>query len=592
MKKFVKKLLTAALSATMLFSIVACAPPEVEEPGTEQPIEQIDTSKTQLFINNFYGGYGSDWLSAVKARYEELHKDDVYETGKKGVQIFINNKKEQASAVSSQILDNRDEIYFSEYSYYRTLKSENVLMDITEAVTADLSAYGDPAGSTIESKLTQQQKSFYGIQENGSAHYYGLPHYAGYSGIVYNVDLFDQKGYYFRKGYEEYTDFGNPDSIVYEDTFILRDKNADKSAGPDGEEGTSDDGLPTTYEEFFLLLKCIQSGGDTAISWNGANNPDYLSNLLQALVADYEGPEQMMLNYDFSSSVAATDLGTISNGTFVKDATPTTITASNGYEVYRQQGKYEALKFLRELCITSNDKYHNRFAFNSGYSHMNAQEDFLYAGHDGGKTAPIAMMVEGIWWESEATGTFNKMVSQSGEQYSKTTRKFAFMPLPKANAEKAAVNKTNGKTAKKMTLFDHIYSICFVKANVAEWKKPLAFDFIKFVHSNESLVEFTTITNTPKAFEYTLTDAQLAKLSPFGRSILELKAKSDVVYPYSTDPTYIQHQSSFVSSAMYSTSSTSNWPATAFRENNTTAEKYFTDMGNYYRTSWSNIVGN
>lgn len=588
MKKFVKKLLTAALSATMLFSVVACAPPEVEDDGTELPTEQIDTSKTQLFINNFYGGYGSDWLSAVKARYEELHKDDVYETGKKGVQIYINNKKEQASAVASQILDNRDEIYFSEYSYYRTLKSDGVLLDITDAVTADLAAYGDPAGTTIESKLTAQQKEFYGIVESGATHYYGLPHYAGYTGIVYNVDLFDQKGYYFRKGYEEYTDFSNPDSIVYEDTFILRDKNAEKSAGPDGEEGTSDDGLPTTYEEFFLLLKCIQSGGDTAISWNGANNPDYLQHLLQALAVDFEGVEQTMLNYNFNGS--ATSLGTVSGGTFVKDAAPTTITASNGYEMRRQQGNYEALKFLRELVVKSNDKYHNKLAFNSGYSHMNAQEDFLYAGHDGGKTAPIAMMVEGIWWESEAAPTFNKMVSQMGAQYSKTARKFGFMPLPKANAEKAAVNKTNGKDAKKLTMIDHIYSICFVKANIADWKKPLALDFIKFVHSNESLVEYTTITNTPKAFEYTMTDAQLEKLSPFGRSILELKAKADVVYPYSTNPTYIQNQSAFESSRMYQTSSTNTWPASDFRENNTSAEKYFTDMCSYYRTSWANII--
>lgn len=577
------KILAILLSAVCMASFVACASPEVEEPENEAPVEQIDISRTQLFVNNFYGGYGSDWLSAVKKRYEELHKDDVYEKGKKGIQIYINNKKDGASSVSSQILDNRDEIYFSEYSYYRTLKSEGVLADITEAVTGDLEPYGDPAGSTIESKLNAQQQEFYGIEENGKTHYYGLPHYSGYVGIVYNVDLFDKKGYYFRDGYEDWTDFDDPSSIVYEDTFVLTDKQAKKSAGPDGKYNTSDDGLPTTYEEFFLLLKCIQSGGDTAISWNGKDYTEYLGHLAQALVADYEGKEQMMLNYNLGDSgKAATNLGKIQDGVFVRDEASTKITVANGYETARQQGKYEALKFLRELCIPANDKYHNRLAFNGGYSHMNAQEDFLYAGNDGGKTPDTAMLVEGIWWESEATATFNKMTAAKGEAYSKTSRHFGFMPLPKANADKVKERKS--------TLFDHIYSICFVKSNIAEWKKPIALDFIKFVHTNESLVEFTTITNTPKAFDYKMEDKDLAKMSPFGRSVLEYKAASDVVYPYSTNSVYIQHQSTFETKAMFKTSATSDSPARDFRENGTTAESYFSAMESYYRNSWDSII--
>ena len=570
MKVFFKRLFVLLMGVLLLFSVASCAAPEVE--GEEDnPPEDIDTSKTQLYINNYGGGYGSGWLRAVKERYEELHKDDVWEEGKRGVQIYISSPK--TAATSAAIRNNRDEVYFNEYSYYRSLKSDGVLLDLTEAVTADLGDYGDTAGKTIESKLTVQQREFFGIEENGSAHYYGLPHYAGYTGITYNVDLFDEKGYYFVDGYE-----------TKSKKFLFYYNSAEKSAGPDGVKGTSDDGLPVTYDDFFLLLQQMQSEGITPISWNGTHRDTYLSYLLQSLVADYEGLEQTMLNYTFRGT--ATDLGTVQNGVFVKDANPTEIQAANGYDVYRQQGKYEALEFLRKLVVKTNDDYHNTLAFNGGYSHMDAQRDFLYAGHDG-MTDPIGMLVDGIWWQSEANATFNTMVQKYGEEFSKANRNFAFMPLPKANAEKAAVNKTNGADAKKLTLFDHIYSICFVKGNIAEWKKPLALDFIKFVHTDESLVEFTTITNAPKAFNYSM-EGHLDELSPFGRSVLELQSKADIVYPYSTSPLYVNRQSQFTVGESYRFSSSNQYPATYLREHDITAAAYFDGMNKYYRglTIW------
>ena len=573
MRKAWAKLLAVLFSATALLSVTGCAAPEVED--EEEPLEQIDTSKTQLYINNYGGGYGTGWLRAVKERFEEIHKDDEWEDGKKGVQIYVTSPK--TAATSAGIRNNRDEVYFSEYSYYRSLKADGVLLDITDAVTADLKDYGDTAGKTIESKMTAQQREFFGISENASTHYYGLPHYAGYTGITYNVDLFDEKGYYFVDGYE-----------TKSKKFLFYYNNAEKSSGPDGIKGTSDDGLPETYDDFFLLLQQMQSEGVVPISWNGTHNASYLTYLLSSLVADYEGVDQMMLNYTFDGG-EATDLGTIQNGEFVKDANPTPINATNGYDIYRQQGKYEALEFLRKLVVKSNNDLHHDLAFNGGYSHMDAQRDFLYAGVDG-VTAPIGMLVDGIWWQSEATATFNGMSKQYGEEYSKENRNFAFMPLPKATREKANVNKTNGADAKKLTLYDHIYSMCFVKGNIAEWKKPLALDFVKFVHTDESLVEFTTVTNAPKAFDYEMTDAQLTKLSPFGRSVIELQQKADIVYPYSTSPLYVNRQSQFVAGASYRYDERNQYPATYMREHGVTAAAYFSKMCSYYKglNIWTN----
>ena len=583
MNSLSKKVIGLLLSAVLIFGITGCNTTAGDGNGSEA----IDPNRTQLFVFSYDGGYGSDWLVAAKERYEQLHAEDVYEEGKKGIQIYINSKKEGFSTVSDKILTNRDEVYFHEYAYYRTLKSQGLLLDITEAVTgsqADLGAYGDPAGTTIESKLTEEQKAYYGIEENGKTHYYGLPHYSGYMGIVYNRDLFDQKGYYFREGYENYTEL--------EDRFILTDKGATKSKGPDGKTGviggvdySLDDGLPVTYDDFFELIRCIYLGGDTPISWMGADYNSYLQNFMCSLVADYEGLEQMSLNFNFNGE-EATDLGTVQNGQFVKDAATTKITAENGYELARQQGKYEVLKFISRLVDKANDQYHNNLAFNGAYSHMDAQDDFLYAGNDGGRTNNRAMLIDGIWWENEASDTFDSMVSQYGEKMAKENRNFCYMPLPKATAEKAA---EAAKSDKAMTLYDHIFSICFVKSNIEEWKIPIALDFIKFVHTDESLAEFTVITNTPKAFNYEIGEEDLDKMTTFGRSVIELKNRSNIVYPYSPDPLYVNNQSVFGFAEQWRYSSTTQFAPMAIRDDGITAEEYFSQLYTYTKTKWSGL---
>ena len=142
MKNTIKKLMALALAALICCPMAACGDPDDENGANEK----IDPHRTQLYVYNFYGGYGSDWLSAAKLRYEELHKDDIYEDGKKGIQIYINNQKTAIMGLSGQILDNRDEVYFTEYAYYYTLKNEGVLGDISEAVTKPLEEYGSRRG--------------------------------------------------------------------------------------------------------------------------------------------------------------------------------------------------------------------------------------------------------------------------------------------------------------------------------------------------------------------------------------------------------------------------------------------------------------
>lgn len=526
--------------------------------------EDIDQTKTQIYVSNYSGGYGSDWLAAVKQRFEEANKDTVYEDGKKGVQILINSIKNTADTESTRILDGRDEVYFTEQSSYFTLKQQGILGDITDIVTETLPS----ETSSILDKMSEEQKSFYGISESGTTHYYALPHYSGYFGITYNVDLFDEKGFYFA---------ATPTSDRLADQFITA-RNSKKSAGPDGVSGTSDDGLPTTYEEYFQLCEYIAQKGCTPFLSNGHNYKDYLTWLVNAFATAYEGKDEMNKAYTLEGTTST--LATIVDGELKLDETGTVLSTENGYETSRMAGKYYALKFLETLF--SNSSYHNTKITNSGYSHTNAQDDFLYAGNDG-VTDSIAMLSDGIWWENEASSTFEAMAQAKGDSFSKKNRHFAFMPLPSATAEKAAEHKS--------TLHDVLYSFCFVKSNVDESKKGAIKDFLKFCNTDESLVEYTVTTNTPKALNYTMSEADLAKMSPFGRSVYELRQKSDIVYPYASSSFYINNQSRFDPKYQYSvideTGSTITYCPEAIAEKKLGAEKVFEGLNRYYKTNWS-----
>lgn len=92
-------------------------------------------------------------------------------------------------------------------------------------------------GKTILSKLDDQQVDYFGVMQDGERHFYALPSDVGDYGLIYNVDLFESKGYYI-------ADDKSGGFVIGDD------KSARKSAGPDGEYDTDDDGLPATYDEF------------------------------------------------------------------------------------------------------------------------------------------------------------------------------------------------------------------------------------------------------------------------------------------------------------------------------------------------------
>ena len=217
-----KKIIVLCLCALSVLTLTSCRDKN-QVPGGEV----IDKDKTQLYVTNYDGGIGTEWLYAVKKVYEEKNADVSWEEGKTGVQIIVDPVKNNGYHMINTFDGSGIDILFNQNIRYNSWVVKNLFLDITDVVESTC----EGESRSIEEKLYPAQKDF--LKKNDK--YYALPHYTGFSSVIYNVDLFEKKRLYFADySYDiEETDEG----------FILT-KNDKKSCGPDGVYGTIDDGLP------------------------------------------------------------------------------------------------------------------------------------------------------------------------------------------------------------------------------------------------------------------------------------------------------------------------------------------------------------
>ena len=208
-----KKPLILALAAVLAFGSVAtgCG---VETPNGHPALnEKIDPNRTQIYAFCYDGGFGTDWIIDLKYAFEDLYKNKSFEEGKQGVQVVIDPKKDLMDI--EEIPRNKNELFFTQNAYYYDLLRADVLADISDVVTDSLTQYGD--NSSVYAKMTEEQKAYYGVKgEDEKTHYYGIPHYSVFMQMVYNIELFDQKGYYF---------LDVPAGTTLEDQFVYDIKN-------------------------------------------------------------------------------------------------------------------------------------------------------------------------------------------------------------------------------------------------------------------------------------------------------------------------------------------------------------------------------
>lgn len=532
-------------------------------------IEEIDEGKSQIYVGNYDGGVGHAWLEAVAADFEELYAETSFEEEKVGVEIIIDNGKANMAGNSlfANIPGSQNEMFITESVYYFDLVSQKLAYDITDVVTEKLTAYGEDV--SILDKLADDYTDYYKYYDNK---YYALPFFEGFKGFVYNIDIFEKYGFFIlNEGYEvdsEQLNFGNS-------------KSGDLSPGPDGKFGTNDDGMPATYNEFFALLDQMVLYNVDPFIWSGMYDA-YLTSTQYQLWADYEG-EEMALNYTFSGT--ATDLvKEIRPDGSVLLEDPVEITSENAYLLQKQAGKYHALQFIKRLV--SDSSYYSTKAVSPSESHTAVQLYFILSSLDS-SLKNIAMLAEGNWWEMESSGVFEQ--TQVKYRKGKNDLNFGLMPFPKADASKVGEGRTI------VALND---TCIFINSNVADHKIELVKKFYQYIHSEEALTTFNTITGLTRAFDYELSDEQYNKLSTFGKQVYDLKHDENVeiIHAVSTNPTYIKNSSAFVEdewgfATVLSDNTEYKHPWRAFINNpGLTVEDYFAGLYRKFQSSWSRYL--
>ena len=567
--KLFASVLAMGIALTSVISVVGCGSPNSGGGSSDggHSDKAYDESKTQIYVWTYNAGFKDEWLYQLEADFEEAHKDVVYEEGKKGVQVRHEGAMKQWS--SDDIKNSNFDVFFMEGGDYYAWRQSGALEDLTSIVT-NTSKYDN---KTIRSKMNDKQISYFGgvTSEGVQEKYYALPHYKGAMGLIYNVEIFDEYGFYISDS---------------ETTSLISKTNPNKSKGPDGKTGTEngidysmDDGLPATYDEFFYLCGQMLKRGVTPFMLPGTFSDYYINILYNALVAEYEGLDQMELNMSFKGN--ATDLIKLnSDGTAVikENGEPViesaTIDYTNGYDVFRQAGKYYALDFVKRMV--SKEDYYNEDGFNTAFTQTDAQEMFLKSGTDMSVSdEKYAMYVDGSWWEAEANVVFNNMAKKD-EKYSKQNRKFGWMSLPKANTEKLAEGNN--------VFLDYLEAAVCVKANLGT-KKQAALDFVQYACSNEALDKFTDITHALKDFDYEVSTETYNKANYFTKTLINYNKKAETFSYYSNAPFYLKNRSDLMPTKINTIGVQPGTPVTILKDGVSakSAEDYFLKSYAYWK---------
>lgn len=470
----------------------------------------IDSSKTTLVVGNFNGGVGTEWLQSAIDKFEEKYADTSFEDGKKGVQVVIgaNNKTTMEGETLKDLIltdDTKEEVFFTEGVFYHWWVQNGKMLDITDAVNAPLTEFGEE--ESVADKMDESHKN--ALTVDGKV--YALPFWESNYCMVYNATLFDENSWYIS------ADGG------------YTNKSGKLGNGPDGKAGTYDDGMPATYDEYFALLEKIKADNCTPIQFPGASQ-DYLAWLMAEVAADNMGYDQTLLNYTFDGTAELVKTDSIDWDTMKYSTEKVKITQKNAYELARQEGIVNAVNFASRL-LQNTANYDPNKSLSGSFKITQSQLEFV-RNPTISSQKNVAIMVDGYWWENEASASFKETYGANATKYD-SDMEYKVMPFPKATKEDI------GSENVTVAVLD---TYCFIKSNIAPEKAELAKKFLQFLHTDAQLAEFTQMTSLTKAYDY---EVDTENLTSFAKSMIEVRESSRTVLPMDSNALYMYAPSDF-----------------------------------------------
>ncbi len=635
-KRIVSSLLAFALSSGVAVSWVGC--------GDDDTIK-IDHTKTQLYYSNYEAGIGRSWVEKTMAAFEEEFKDYSFEENKVGVQVIpYHNRVDTTDSMEANLPDAVNNIYFTEGFDYMKFATKGLFYDITDVMTQGAITGVDENGDfvredkTIASKLDPTFLDFLDIQKNGQTSYFAVPYYLGNKGLIYDRDLWNEQCFYFGKDgcpsewivqamtegdislETAKTNYANDLKADFKVAYKMvnaagvwttYDANGNVensieiglSAGPDGKYNTFDDGLPSTLDEFYVLLDLMVGSSLTPMIWTG-KNPGYADMLTLGLWQNDAGVDELKVYYGLEGTMdSLVKIGT--DGKIVKDASGAIQTESKtfdgsgaqGYDVQRSISLLYALQAAQK--IKENPAWRHDDGYDTSVSHSVVEGKYLRSVEAAKSTSEkrIAMLMDGAWWQQEASSVFSSMAAKD-EKYSKANRDFGMLAFPNTTADRLAERIENDE---KQTVVSQNESYIFINGNLSEDSPQLkvAKTFLSYMNSDKCLEIFTQETNMLRPVRTEFSDEQKAGFSKYCRNVIEYLDNSNVVYPYSEN-SFVLKNKAYINNALGGWNFQSSpagsgtnykYPLTSIGKTaGLSAETYFEGMYSFYsKTYWSNM---
>ena len=403
--------------------------------------------KTVINIQGYEAGVNLNWLRDLTDEYEEAHKDIVYEEGKKGVEI----KVEGVPSTDHASMNNVDiHLYVSHGNWgqdtAQKLGGEGKLMDVTDVIkgqaptnytlsdgsklnwTEQVVEGGQVVTKTIEDYILPDYRP--NLMSGGK--YYGVPSYGIRRGLSYDANVFDEFGFYLAAPDAQTEAVANKFDGEFGSRWFCKTKKvtqgrivefelvngARMACGPDGVYGTSDDGLPGSLEEFFILCEYMLSRNVSPIS-SYADAFGYRSWIIDDVWCALSSYEAYQAKYSYKGKVEiVTDFSDepiwdndyaseiLKPITKVVDVTPGT-----GYLAYHNVARYYGMAFMR---ILKNMEAYSSFSDAANITHLEGEKRFVLNKKLGER---CGFLREGDYWYNESKKAGNIA------EYEKTTGK-------------------------------------------------------------------------------------------------------------------------------------------------------------------------
>ena len=536
--KRLSKILAVIICFVLTLSCVACS-----TPGGSGGEDNSNRTVVKLYVGG--GGFGTKPYEEQAKRFREHTSGKSYEEGKMGaaVEVIPSSSATSITLNSGLLAEGYHIVGGSAYEKsIKTVADEGIVVNIDSIMRTPIPGEGN---TTIIDKIPESQRWIYSVPNSAKPdgrEYYGFPGVQSYSGLTYNKDLFDEKGFYLAA--PDATEGVAPAiSLILQKQVNFIAVEASKSVGPDGVKGTEDDGLPSSLYELIALCEKIKAtDGIAPFMMLGDNSyAFYINYLADAIYASLLGPKNANAINEFKSDSMEVVVGFSNENLFPSGATglkkPITqtisIDESCGYYVTHSLEKYYTYAFFQLM----NDK--EWYKDMGSKSHTDTQYDFIFGKTGVNNSARAGMLIECSYWynESNKVGNFEtfKMLNPG------VNREIRWMSLP-VNIETSVTgvdgtaNTTYGSTestkGENMVLCESGSGYTCINARYANDEVALEVikDYLLFIFSDSELSKFSVAGCYTRPVEYDVDPADYADATSYVKSYFELTKNATIAY--------------------------------------------------------------